>query len=120
MREIKRKGFVSWPDGALEACGHAQWVQLQNAQFAVCVMYVLGVDMLSQWHKDDPVYAPRGCVPRTITAGDLILAVQEHIEATAPRRADRGFFVPCRAEPDVIGKGGKKDLFACIRCTLQK
>src|SRR5437660_1509169 len=38
----------------------------KNAEFAGCVMYVLGaVDMLREWQKIDPVHAPRVCVPRT-------------------------------------------------------
>jgi hypothetical protein len=57
----------------------------KNAAFAACVMYVLGaVDMMREWQKADPADAPPACVPRTISAGGLILAVQEHIEATAP------------------------------------
>jgi len=59
----------------------------KNAAFAACVMYVLGaVDMMSEWQKADPTHAPPVCAPRTITAGDLILVVQEHIEATQPWR----------------------------------
>jgi Rap1a immunity proteins len=59
----------------------------KNAEFAACVMYVLGaVEMIWEWQKIDPVHAPRVCVPRTVTAGDLILAVQNHIEATTPWR----------------------------------
>jgi hypothetical protein len=57
----------------------------KNAEFAACVMYILGaVDMIWEWKKIDPVHAPPVCVPRTVTAGALILAVQDHIEATAP------------------------------------
>ena len=59
----------------------------KNAKFVGCVMYVLGVvDMLREWQKIDPVHAPSVCVPRTATAGGLIVVVQEHIEATAPWR----------------------------------
>ena len=58
-----------------------------NAAFAACVMYVLGaVDMIREWQKADPAHAPPACIPRTVSAGGLILAVQEHIEATAPWR----------------------------------
>ena len=59
----------------------------KNAEFAACVMYVLGaVDMVWEWQKIDPVQSPRACIPRTVTGGDLILAVQNHIEATTPWR----------------------------------
>jgi hypothetical protein len=59
----------------------------KNAEFTACVMYVLGaVDMLREWQKIDPVHAPRVCVPRTASAGALILVVRQHIEATAPWR----------------------------------
>jgi hypothetical protein len=59
----------------------------KNAAFAACVMYVLGaVDMISEWQRNNPAHAPTICLPRTITAGGLILAVQEHLEATTPWR----------------------------------
>lgn len=49
-----------------------------NAAFASCAMYVLGaVDMTREWQSIDPAYAPRACIPRTISAGGLILAIQE-------------------------------------------
>jgi hypothetical protein len=49
-----------------------------NAAFASCAMYVLGaVDMIREWQSIDPAYAPRACIPRTISAGGLILAIQE-------------------------------------------
>jgi hypothetical protein len=42
----------------------------KNAEFAACVMYVLGaVDMIWEWQKTDPAHAPPVCVPRTVTAG---------------------------------------------------
>jgi hypothetical protein len=71
-----------------ENCGGGGTDQdAKNAAFAACVMYVLGaVDMMSEWQKNDPAHAPTVCVPRTITAGALILAVQGHIEATTPWR----------------------------------
>ena len=57
----------------------------KNAAFAACVMYVLGtVDMIREWQKIDPVHALPVCVPRTISAGGLIIAIQEYIEATTP------------------------------------
>jgi hypothetical protein len=50
-------------------------------------VYVLGaVDMMREWQKIDPVHALPVCVPRNARAGDLIIAIQEHIEATAPWR----------------------------------
>ena len=56
-----------------------------NAAFAACMMYVLGaVDMIREWQKIDPVHAMPVCVPRTITACGLIIAVQEYVEATTP------------------------------------
>jgi Rap1a immunity proteins len=59
----------------------------KNAKFIGCVMYVLGaVDMMWEWQKVDPKHA-RLCVPRTVTAGELIIVVQEHIEATTPWRS---------------------------------
>ena len=62
----------------------------KNAEFAACVMYVLGaVDMIWEWQKTDPAHAPPVCVPRTVTAGALILAVQDHIEATTPWRKEQ-------------------------------
>jgi len=71
-------------------CGGALFGSNQdakNAQFAACVMYVLGaVDMMWEWQKSDPVHAPRVCIPRTASAGDLIITVQDHIEATTPWR----------------------------------
>jgi len=36
--------------------------------------------------KANPTHAPRICVPRTASAGSLILVVQENIEATTPWR----------------------------------
>jgi Rap1a immunity proteins len=68
-------------------CGGAmdRTMNAKNAEFAACVMYVLGaVDMMREWQKVDPVHALPLCVPRNARAGELILAVQEHIEATAP------------------------------------
>jgi hypothetical protein len=57
----------------------------KNAAFAACVMYVLGaVDMLWEWQKIDPTHAPAVCIPRAMRAGDLIIAIQEHVEATQP------------------------------------
>jgi len=57
----------------------------KNAAFIGCVMYVLGVvDMLQEWQKIDPTHALQLCVPRTASSGQLILVVQEHIEATTP------------------------------------
>jgi hypothetical protein len=57
----------------------------KNAAFVGCVMYVLGVvDMLREWQKIDPMHALHICVPRTASSGQLILVVQEHIEATTP------------------------------------
>ena len=57
----------------------------RNAEFAACLMYVLGaVDMMREWQRIDPVHALPVCVPRNARAGDLILAIQEHIEATTP------------------------------------
>jgi hypothetical protein len=57
----------------------------KNAAFVACVMYVLGaVDMMREWQKIDPVHALPVCVPRNVRAGDLFIAIQEHIEATAP------------------------------------
>ena len=48
-------------------------------------MYVLGaVDIMREWQKIDPVNALPMCVPRNVSAGGLTIAVQEHIEATAP------------------------------------
>jgi hypothetical protein len=57
----------------------------KNAAFIGCVMYVLGVvDMLREWQKIDPTHALHICVPGTASSGQLILVVQEHIEATTP------------------------------------
>jgi hypothetical protein len=42
------------------------------------------VDMIPEWQCIDPALAPPACIPRTISAGGLILAIQEHIEVTAP------------------------------------
>jgi hypothetical protein len=57
----------------------------KNAEFAACVMYVLGaVDMLREWQKIDPVHALPVCVPRTVSAGGLILEIQKYIEADRP------------------------------------
>jgi hypothetical protein len=57
----------------------------KNAEFASCMMYVLGaVDMIREWQKIDPVHALPVCVPRTVTAGGLIIVIQEYIEATTP------------------------------------
>ena len=57
----------------------------KNAKFIGCVMYVLGaIDMMREWQKIDRVHALPMCVPRNVSAGGLIIAVQEHIEATAP------------------------------------
>jgi hypothetical protein len=65
--------------------GSGRNMDAKNAEFAACVMYVLGaVDMMREWQKIDPVHALPVCVPRTINAGGLIIAIQEHIEATAP------------------------------------
>jgi hypothetical protein len=59
----------------------------KNAAFVGCMMYVLGaVDMLRELQKIDPTHAPHICVPRTASAGSLILVVQENIEATTPWR----------------------------------
>jgi Rap1a immunity proteins len=73
-----------------QKCGGALFASKQdakNAEFAACVMYVLGaVDMIWEWQKIDPMHAPRVCVPRTVPAGDLIIAVQNHIETTTPWR----------------------------------
>jgi uncharacterized protein len=69
------------------SCGRNPLVNqdANNAAFAACVMYVLGaVDMIREWQKIDPVHALPVCVPQTITAGGLIIAIQEYIEATAP------------------------------------
>jgi Rap1a immunity proteins len=56
-----------------------------NAAFAGCVMYVLGaVDMIREWQRLDPAHAPPACIPRSISAGGLTLAIQQHIETTAP------------------------------------
>jgi hypothetical protein len=61
--------------------------QEKNEAFMGCMMYILGVvDMLRELEKIDPTHAPHICVPRTATAGSLILVVQEHIEATTPWR----------------------------------
>jgi Rap1a immunity proteins len=59
----------------------------KNEAFIGCMMYILGtVDMLRELQKIDPTHAPHICVPRTASSGSLILAVQEHIEATTPWR----------------------------------
>ena len=59
----------------------------KNLKFIECVMYVLGVvDMLREWQKIDPAHAPPVCVPRNVKSGELIIVVQDHIEATAPWR----------------------------------
>ena len=59
----------------------------RNQAFVGCMMYVLGaVDMLRELQKIDPTHAPHICVPRTATAGSLILVVQGNMKATAPRR----------------------------------
>ncbi len=59
----------------------------KNIKFRECVMYVLGaVDMLREWQKLDPIHAPHVCIPRNATSGELIIVVQDHIEATAPWR----------------------------------
>jgi Rap1a immunity proteins len=74
-------------------CGgeHTQGNQdAKNAKFIGCVMFVLGVvDMLREWQRIDPVHAPPVCVPRAVTAGGLIIVVQDYIEATTPWRAER-------------------------------
>lgn len=68
--------------------GHNQ--DAKNAEFAACVMYVLGaVDMMWEWQKTDPAHAPPVCVRRTVTAGALILVVQDYIEATTPWRREQ-------------------------------
>jgi hypothetical protein len=65
--------------------GSARKVDVANAEFVACVMYVLGaVDMIREWQKIDPVHALPMCIPRTAGGGDLINAVQQHIEATSP------------------------------------
>jgi hypothetical protein len=71
-------------------CG-GEWTQgnqeAKNTKFIGCVMYVLGVvDMLREWQKIDPTHALSVCVPRNVTSGQLIVVVQDHIEATAPWR----------------------------------
>jgi Rap1a immunity proteins len=59
----------------------------KNAKFIGCVMYVLGVvDMLREWQKIEPTNALPLCIPRNVTSGELILVVQNYIEATAPWR----------------------------------
>jgi Rap1a immunity proteins len=59
----------------------------KNAAFTGCVMYVLGVvDMLREWQRIHPMHAPHICVPRSVSSGELILVVQEHLEATTPWR----------------------------------
>jgi hypothetical protein len=40
--------------------------------------------MMREWQKIDPVHALPECVPRNVRAGNLIISVQEHIEATTP------------------------------------
>jgi hypothetical protein len=57
----------------------------KNAMFIGCVMYVLGiVDTLREQQKIEPTHAL--CVPRNVTAGNLIIAVQDYIEMAAPWR----------------------------------
>jgi hypothetical protein len=91
----KAIGTYSLHVGALQnrdtSCGDGLGSQdAKNAEFAACVMYVLGaVDMLREWQKIDPVHALPVCVPRTVSAGGLIIAVQEHIKATAPWRHEQ-------------------------------
>jgi hypothetical protein len=59
----------------------------KNLKFAGCVMYVLGVvDMLREWQNIDPSRSVRVCVPRNVTSGQLIIVVQDYIEAKAPWR----------------------------------
>jgi hypothetical protein len=77
-------------------CGGVQIGKLERSQqekneaFIGCMMYVLGtVDMLRELQKIDPTHAPQICVPRTASAGSLILVVQEHIEATTPWREEQ-------------------------------
>ena len=51
---------------------------------------VLGVlDMLREWQKIDPTHALPVCVPRNVTAGGLIVVVQDYIEAAAPWRKEQ-------------------------------
>jgi hypothetical protein len=70
-------------------CGGASDISMsaRNAAFAACVMYLVGaVDMMRELQKMDPVHALPVCVPRNISGGDLLIAIQEHVEASAPWR----------------------------------
>jgi hypothetical protein len=54
----------------------------KNLRFTGCTMFIFGaVEMLREWQKSNPAQAPKVCVPRNVRAGDLIIAVQQYIEA---------------------------------------
>lgn len=74
------------------SCGGSPLVDqdANNAAFAACVMYVLGaVDMVRELQKSDSARVPSLCIPRTVSAGGLIIAIQEHIEAVTPWRQEQ-------------------------------
>jgi hypothetical protein len=85
--ELTDRSSMSVPQLRDGSCNGEGTQDLRNLRFIGCVMFVLGaVEMLREWQRANPAQAPRACVPRNVRSGDLILAVQQYIEANSAWR----------------------------------